>query len=289
MNMEKIINTAEQKERSEQVIKLPIIDIVRHGKSKYKEYFDKEFKFDQSADDFSLSPDSLDITKEGIEELEETARQIENLINKENEILLLVTSPSARAQSSLLVVRKYLEQQGITFLNPNKTYKTKQLRPLDLKNVEKDKDEFIQKTQEYVKEVGSLSAPTDEVKEEIAQRMNREFGDLFAENSFEAVNNRLKRFLRHMINIHKSLFDDTKKTIGDKQLRILCLSHEELPVKFIKEVFGEDSKINMQNGQILEIKPNESEADKNVMNGNVTLYPKGKETGTINKDVEIKL
>lgn len=260
-------------ERNKEQIKIkePIIDIIRHGRTKYKEALDKSFKFDTKSNDFGLTPEKLDLTSEGIIDLENTANQLLDLIDKENEVVILVTSPSFRAQSSLLIIKNILEKEGIDILNPQKILKTKQLRPLDLKDLDKDKDEFMKETMVYMKEGDNAKKPIDEIKEDIAFRMGREFGDLYAEDSFDKVNERFERFIRHMRNIQTYLSIDTKNLIENKQLRVICLAHEELPVRFMKKVFGKEVKLNMKNGQILEIT---NVPNKDKLSFSASLYSK---------------
>ena len=99
----KIEKTSESKEK-EPDLRIPIIDFIRHDKTDYKELQDIGFEFDPESEDFKLDTEHLDLNEKGIKGILETAEQLEDVIDKDNEVVILVTSPNYRAQSSTLLI-----------------------------------------------------------------------------------------------------------------------------------------------------------------------------------------
>jgi len=56
-------------------------------------------------------------------------------------------------------------------------------------------------------------------------------------------------------------------------LRIICLTHEELSIRFMKRAL--QTKENLKNGQILEIQPGDQLPEGGQNTNQVLLYPKG--------------
>lgn len=64
---------------------VPIIDVIRHGQTEYKEGRQKSFRFDPQASDFALDAEHLDLTEQGIKEIEQATEQIVERADKNNE------------------------------------------------------------------------------------------------------------------------------------------------------------------------------------------------------------
>lgn len=272
-NIYKIEKTSEKKER-EPNIRVPIIDIIRHGETEYKELQDIGFKFDPELKDFKLDTEHLDLSDEGIKGIIETAEQLENVIDKDNELVILVTSPNYRAQSSVLLIEDYLKQKGVNILNPAKEIlKAQNLRQITFKDI-KSRAEWIETDKKFREKHPSHKRLTsDEAHVEIAKMLGKDITDIFSED-YDKINQRFQRFLRHMINLNHWLRDETKASLKDKRIRLVCLTHEELPARFMKQALN--VRESLRKGQLLEIQPNKFLKAGEKTDAKVILYPKGK-------------
>ena len=267
----KIIGSEVAKER-ERHLSVAIVDVIRHGSSDYKELIDESFRLDPSDPEFKLDEEHLDLNQKGIKQILETAEQLATLIDKEKELVILVTSPNFRAHSSAMVLEKTLKGVGVNFLSQNRRIKEMeklgQMEHRDKKTV-KPWAEADQKYRQTSKE--NISKPPDEAHVDIAAALGKEVTDIFTED-YDQINLRFETFLRHMTNIYKWLDKDTQVKLKDKILRIICLTHEEVPVKFMKKSLN--TKKNLENGQLLEIKPLDTMAAGEESLAEVVLYPK---------------
>lgn len=261
-------------EEQEPDIKVPIIDIVRHGKTEYKELQNIGFKFDPESKDFKLDTDHLDLTEKGIKGIIETAEQLETAIDKDNEVVILVTSPNYRAWSSALLIEDYLEKKGINILNPAKEIlKTQNLKQLTFKDIN-FRSKWIKGYKEFkAKYPHHETISPDESHVEVAKMVGKEIMDIFSED-YDKIDLRFQRFLRHMTNLNSWLQDKTKESLKDKRIRLLCLTHAELPARFIKKAL-KNHKGSLRMGQILEIQPMKSLKAGEKTEAKVVLYPKG--------------
>lgn len=267
----------------------PIVDIVRHGLTDYKELKDPAFVFDPQSEGFKLDAEHLDLTEEGIEDIRETAMQLEGIIDKENEIILIVSSPNFRAHSTALVLEDYLRSHGVTMLldnaeNPSSTNDeilgptrtkiptTDSLRQITFRNLN-DRGVWIAKDEALRAENKTNKAiPPEQAHGIIAARLGKTISDFFTED-YRQIGQRFNRFLRHAGNIYDYLSNDTKERLRGKKLRIIAVTHEEVLSGFAKQAL--ETEGNIKRGQILEIKPGDKlrKGDKDVTE--VILYPKG--------------
>jgi broad specificity phosphatase PhoE len=247
--------TLTETRETEPDFKVPIIDIVRHGQTNYKELTTPSFVFKSEIVRENLDPEHLDLTEEGIKEILEAAEQIEQRLDKQNEIVLLATSPNFRAQSSMLLIEKYLSEHGVTILNPENTLITQSLRQITFRDT--SHDEWVKRHMEYIKDKpGFANLPTEEAHSQI---VNEAFGqtiDEFCTENYDDINQRFDNFIRHMSNIQNWLSPDTKNLLKGKRLRVIALTHEELPARFMTQAL--EARENLKKGQVLEISPLES-------------------------------
>ena len=266
----------ESQQEIEQNSNIPIINIIRHGKTNYKQNLDANFKFDPDDPDFKLDAKHLDLNEEGIKGIQETAEQLEGLIDKENEVVMLVTSPGYRAHSSLLLIEKHLKDKGITILNPDeKIMKTANLDQMKLQDPDMTDEWFAANKEFKSAKPENLTKPAHEAHEGAAKVIGKDLSELLVED-YKGIQRKFNNFVRHMTNIDRYLSDETKQAIEGKRVRIVCLSHEEKPSKFMEDTL--DTKENLKNGQILEIQGADvMEKDKPSI-AKVTLYEKGEES-----------
>ncbi|MFZ1720812.1 MAG: phosphoglycerate mutase family protein [Candidatus Moraniibacteriota bacterium] len=271
------VSNVERDPREERPIDAPIVDIVRHGETEYKEMLDKDFVFDPNQEGFALTPEYLDLTSDGIENIRRAAGQLIAAIDLQNEAVLLVASPNYRAQSSALIIADEFKKAGVPLLN-GKPKTAKNLRQIEVKNPEADMDEWMRVALGYRSESEqNAGASPDVAYQEVAHRMGRELGDIVTED-FDAIKLRFDRYLRHYGNIRNYLDPKLQDRIADKRLRVISVTHEEIPTMFMREALG--SAMNLKKAQILEIRPASGLHKKGeTIDVDIELVPKAGEDG----------
>lgn len=265
---------------------MPIIDVVRHGPTDYRELRDEKFTFDPDAADFALDAEHLDLTEKGIRKITETAERLAGMIDKDNEAIMLITSPQARARSSMLVIEKVLSEHGIEILNPGTGVKQSErgLSQIPQRNpvIGKQAIEMNMKLRAEQPEWKNLTP--EELDEAVAQRLGIEVSDMFSK-SREEVGEEFKRFLRHAVNIDQHLSDATKERIGGKRLRIVCVTHEERLNRFARQALNIDRTVHR--AQMMEVRPEAPLTAGGEITADVTLYDSG-ETADRSAQVTIR-
>ena len=264
------IRKLDKQEKFEQEADVPIIDIIRHGNTKYRENRQKQSKelgspldvepldFNPKAHGFKLDEERLDITDTGIGEINDAADQLEKLIDKKKEVVLIASSPNWRTHSSALVLEKALRDKGV-----------------DILNAEGEIRHF-----EQMGEQGALLQrrirSRDEQKERGENPNPLPFGSTEA---IEALN--FHRFIRHMNNIYQWLRPETKARLEGRRLRVVCLAHQENAMDFLAKTFhGEQEQIYLYgNGQIAEFVPKSKMKTGEDTLTKVTMYPTGGHPG----------
>ena len=221
----------------EQQPDVPIIDVIRHGETRYKQrengYINKPL--DTSSPDFKLDSEHLDLTDRGIASMRATAEQLADMIDRNNEVVLVVSSPSWRAHSSGLVVEEVLRNKGISILNGQGEFKF-----AEALNDSDSRYEKLRKKEAEDLKSGKYPEPGYDTRQE--------------RHKIETL--AFQRFLRHMNNIYKWLKPETLAKINGKRLRIVCLTHAEMTNEFISQAFDVESDNDKQaRSQILEINP----------------------------------
>ena len=235
------------------------LTVIRHHLTPYKELQDPTFQFDASTPE--LNPETLDLTEQGIEGMRATAESLASRIDQENEVIYVVTSPQYRAQSSLLVLQDELRKRGVEIVNDiSKTTKRaivpglRQTSFIDPNDPEKGTKAWIEGDLAWRSadpEIGKRMPP-HLAHAEIAKVMGLELSELFTQSHTE-IFQRFMRTLRHLSNVQSYLSEETKSQLRGKKLRIILLTHEELPSAFLQHAFG--AKENLKNGQVLDISP----------------------------------
>ncbi len=242
-----------QQESKEQDPIVPIIDIVRHGPTVYKELKDPSFVFDPTAEGFKLDVEHLDLTEEGIEIIRNTGKQLAAKIDKKNEVVLILTSPNFRAQSTDLLIDEELRAAGVSMLLPREENLriVNNLRQINFKD-QGDRADWIVADGAFRAEAQlHTKLPPEQAHEKIAAALGRELSDIFTED-YQDIDARLKRFIRHATNINRYLDAATKARLEGKRLRIIAVTHEEVPSRLMGEVLS--TRENIKKGQVLEIR-----------------------------------
>lgn len=256
----------EKNKEKELEIKPPIIDIIRHGETEYKELQDPNFKLDVENPEFKLDAKHLDLTDEGIENIRKTAEKLATTINKENEVVILVASPQFRAMSSILIIEEVFQNHGIIILNSShekELGKSKGIKtsPVGLGqipiNEELRKEGFGKTWLEAHAQFGKdnpekSNLPPAEYHRLVAETLGKELTEVFSK-SHQDMDQGFKKFLRHIVNIEKYLQDETKELLNGKQLRIVSVTHEERLGEFAKEALNLDRAVSK--AQLLEVRP----------------------------------
>lgn len=264
---------SKEKKEIEPRPEVPIINIIRHGATDYKELQNPDFTFDPNDPSFEFDTEHLDLNEQGIQDILETAEQMGNIIDKDNEAVLVITSPNFRAQSSALLLESELRKRYVMLLNPDRDVRqADNLRQINLQDKTMS-GKWIKADQKYRSQDSDReNLPPDIAHEEIAESLNQELTDIFTED-YEEINLRFNRFMRHMINLNDWLSPETKEAIKNKKLRVISVTHEELPTKFMQNTLG--TKENLKKGQILELYPEDFLTESGEIQAKVTLYKKG--------------
>jgi len=295
--MKEIYSIKKLEQREKELEPEVIIDFIRHGTTKYKEMMDPNFRFDPAASDFKLDEKHLDLTEPGIKEIEEAADQLVEVIDQDNEVVIMITSPNIRAISSSLVFKDRIQNTGIRVLGhaerrskkgtvkpAESIIKSKGIRQMSFRD-EGKKQEWMPKDQEYRdKRQGGRTLPPDEIHQEVAEYIGKDMDYFFTEN-YEDLENRFNRFIRHMMNLKEYLSPETLQQLQGKKIRIVCFGHEELPIKLMKKSMA--VKQTIKRGQILEIQPEKELKRNQETEAKIKLYPKGESAGQ-ESDIKIK-
>jgi broad specificity phosphatase PhoE len=274
-------------ENAEDNINIPVIDIVRHGETDYKELLDPDFKFNPRGESFKLDEEHLDLNSEGIRNILRTAEKMEQRIDKEKEVIMFVTSPNFRAESSMLLIKDHFEKSGITTID--KYLRAENLRQIKIRS---GKDEGKLKVKDWMSEhkkfisqdETNAKLPPEIVHHTLIEKLGMEWEDLFRED-YPDIDKRFERFLRHMINIRMHFSEKTREELKGKRLRIIALTHEELPSRFVRKVFGDN--IGLQKAQNFELVPDRHLHQAGMTRVKADLHPKGEE-GEVQKAFVVK-
>lgn len=245
---------------------IPTIDIIRHGETDYKELQDENFKFNPESPDFSFDPEHLDLTEKGIENIKKTAEHLASTIDKENEAVILISSPQYRAMSSILIIEKILTENGITIINSSKAKAEGKSKGIKQSKIglgqipqaeESGSYEFLKTWIEAHKNYSknhpeAANKPPAELHALVAESMGKELSEIFSKSHKEVAVD-FSRFLRHAININHYLSEETKSILNNKKLRMICVTHEEKIAKFAQNSFNLDK--TPAKGQRIELNP----------------------------------
>ncbi|PIR82997.1 hypothetical protein COU19_02950 [Candidatus Kaiserbacteria bacterium CG10_big_fil_rev_8_21_14_0_10_56_12] len=267
---------------------IPIIDIVRHGPTTYKELADPHFVFNPSAEAFALTSEYLDLTAEGIDIIRETGRQLATRIDREHEAVLIVSSPNYRAQSTALVLDEELRKAGIHLvLPPNQIRLAHQLRQISFRDSD-TRARWIAEDKKYRAEDDKHRRfPPEKAHADIADRLGMDLSEIFTE-SHEEISTRLMRLLRHASNAARYMNKDPDKgPVTDKKLRIVLVTHEEAPSLLMKEALGTEE--NIKRGQILEIMPSAAFEKGTKTPFTLELVPQGEDSEAGTSVAELRI
>lgn len=294
MNISRQFESAKAEGESEPFYPTPIIDIIRHGETEYKELQDRDFKLDVDTPDFEASEEKLDLTEEGIKNIYETANKLASIIDKENEAVYLVSSPQFRAQSSQYIIESILAQNGITLLNPSwedgqglkiTRQGLGQIPPHEKLLADGFGAKWLQSHKNYLESHPEIkNKPPAEVHQLVAASLGMEMKDIFSK-SHDDLAHGFKSFLRQAINIKKHLGKEANEALGGKRLRIVCVTHEERVTKFAQEALGTDKAV--EKGQLLEVDPRGFIESDSVQDAKVTLFGKSGNPD-LSKDIEMR-
>ena len=249
-----------------------IIDIIRHGETDYKEMTDPNFKFDPKSADFKLDAEHLDLNEKGIANIIQSAHDLAGKIDKENEAVLFYTSPNFRAQSSALLITDILRKNGIQILGSDNGRVLNTLKQIEIA----DQNLKTGWTAEYSKFLAEDSShaswPMMKAHEEVAPRFGKKPQEVFG-GSYQKAKENFENFIRHMVNIRKQLSAETQAMIGNKRIRVIAVTHEELPAQLLDEKMKHDQ--TLLRGQILELRPDALIKSGQTTGVEAVIYAKG--------------
>lgn len=247
------ISPVEQSEQKEfqQEPDVPIIDIIRHGERE-----GSEFMPNTKARGFKLDSAHLELSEKGMDQIKETAKQLLEIMDKENEVVLLMSSPVGRTYSSALVLENELRQAGVEILNAKRDIKISG----SLGDIGYFMDKVYDKYSDENLEPRTKTGRVD-VKEESDKMLDLQF----------------HQWLRHVNNIYNYLSDETLAKLKGKRLRIVAFAHGETGLDF---KLGSPYRIGGQlRGQIFEITPQSKLPAEGNTFTDLKMYPKEDKLG----------
>ncbi|MFA5188990.1 MAG: phosphoglycerate mutase family protein [Patescibacteria group bacterium] len=194
--MKETFSSIEKKEKEPGQTKVEV-DFIRHGKSSYTEQ-------------------GRDLTPEGEKQVLASAREIIEKINPTKEIVVLLSSPAARAQGSAEIITGLMEEKGIEI------YKRGVVS--SMRNFDQKDNKYLEGLWQDAEKAG-VSADQIYAKHPKYQDMNEKF---------ETQGEVRKRAAR-VFNWIRYLAEHAKKT--DKTIHIIGVSHFEFLNPIMEDLF----------------------------------------------------
>ena len=239
----------------EQEPNVPIIDIIRHGETNYLQRMGNvRPRVNVNEPSFALNDTHLDLTREGIEGLKRSAGILAESINKNQEAILIVSSPSDRAHSSALIFEHELRNKGINILNDKQQFK------------------FFSAIESADERYPKLFEKHNMIDDRTLKWGGGPNSRFLRRKRQESEALEFQRFVRHITNIYKYLDPETLGKLKGKRLRVLCFTHAEITNDFIPKTFRNDFMGDAQErGQILEVRPKSQIKEGEEVETNVSL------------------
>ena len=191
-----------------------ITDFLRHGESAYQEVLMSDEERQQLGD---TRP--IDLTEKGIEQVRKTAEELAQRIDKENEIVVLWSSPAWRARGSEEIIREVFEREGIEVLREDIV---SSMRPMKQHDAEHMLGVWAKAKQE------GRSGDAVVARDPEFQQPSDKF------ESYPEIKRRAERVYNWIRYIAEKI--DTK----GKKLHIIGTSHFEFMNPVMEELFGFD-------------------------------------------------
>ncbi|OGM99261.1 MAG: hypothetical protein A2915_02665 [Candidatus Yanofskybacteria bacterium RIFCSPLOWO2_01_FULL_41_34] len=237
MNSKKEFEKLTTPEKFEAVRFLKVF-IVRHGLTEYKER--------ESVKKFGKwNPGIHDITPEGEDELRDTALRIIQEINPKTDIVVFLSSPRARAQSSMRILDDEFRQRGIEIYQES---------PVLV---------------EMLRSGGDMSPVTGDNNEiKFQDQPQNDYWDIEEEGEEQPQGKRFKKFLSYFASINQTLLaEKIKKTssrLNGKIPVFVAITHGEVthagaspaPVykkSFLGEVFPDKKRLKLPRGRSMKL------------------------------------
>ncbi len=204
---------------------------VRHGNTSYYEQLK------------GLPGDIIDLTEQGIKEMESAAEKIASNINKEEDIVSFGYSPRKRTIDTANIIKKHLKKEGFTIWeDPKNREEQERVRSTDIMN--DDNEAISHKELEYVPAVQELlSIIKDEVPEgETATKYWKE-GNIDALEKPDSVDSRSKAQLAKLMRIAHTIQPKI-----DKRLVIIQTEHEETLDDMLLKVSDGENGVTLGSG-----------------------------------------
>lgn len=243
-----------------------VVTVMRHGESEYKDF--QNVLKSGIARDKSLLPD---LSEKGVENISRRAHELLDGIDKENEIVIIWTSPELRAIGTSKIIEDVLRENGVMVI---KNSEISSLAEAHATPVGKMKL-APQKIHKYFDLSGLTEDQAKEIEEAKATMENPDipFGEAWRSyagtEKFEDVETKeasKKRFNR-VINGLFLLKKIMKPKDPTKRLRFVCIVHEDLPDELLESAF-EKGLINhkgLGNGESIELTIKSSK-DRDLVN-----------------------
>lgn len=183
---------------------------VRHGDTPYKEQLG------------GLEEGGIDLTEKGVQQLEEAANEIAERLDKEGDVISIISSPRQRARDSADIIRRILIERGFSvWEDPKERIEQDRIRSTDLFN---DEDEIIHVDDpKYVEGWSKIAAdmPQQLQQGETGTQLWKRGGIASTEKS-EDVYSRSRDQLTFLTRIARQIQPKV-----DKHIVIIQVEHEE--------------------------------------------------------------
>ena len=218
-----------------------VVDFLRHGSTEYLENFTSEEKKKQMNGEFPC-----DLTPEGEAEVRKTAEQIVQMVDPNNEIVVLWSSPAWRAQGSEDFIRELLTEKGIEI------YKDSPIS--SMRN-------FDQHDKQFMNNIWKKLAPTGK-SAEVIYSSDPEFQE--KNEKFESQPEVRKR-AEKVFNWIRYLSEHAD--LKGKRLHVIGVSHFEFINPIMEDIFGHkvEEGYGVQKGECMTIKFDYNPADKEMV------------------------
>ncbi len=257
-----VIDSTEPSLEKEEFKPSVIIDLIRHGQTKYPEKVkatleelgydvEKLFPTTEFSEDKTAELDGGIITPEGRTELLEVASKLADTIDRENEVVIILFSPTSRTEESAEIILEGLESEGI--------------------GLGKDKNEIIHAKREYRRlaelldthwvNVFKFTASKGEegIKDPYGTYLKATKEDLeqwaLKEDSAIKIES-LGEVMKRLTGVTKAFYKLSrfnKKELDGKTLRVIAITHDvsmALILKMLEKQLGEEKNEEIQNKAI---------------------------------------
>lgn len=233
--------------------KISII-FMRHGQSNYED-FQNRLKGGEARDK-TLLPD---LNEAGVKNITEKAEQLAQAFDKEHDLVVIWTSPELRAIGTGQIIEEVLEKAGVTVIRNKEISSLAEAHADTVDKLKMSPQKFHSYfdlsglTEEQLQEVSEAKAVMDDPNIPFGEAWRNYAGKEKFEN-IEGTDVPKKRFNR-VVNSFFRLKKVMKPSDPSKNLKFICINHEDLPNHLLEYAFdkGLINHKGLGNGETVEL------------------------------------